>query len=199
MRQHGVDQLRIGHARRVQPQFGEQGFLGAHGVDDGLAGGGDQRLQRGAIRGSLEVFNDLGLRAAVADHGQGVARGAALGVVINRDVRHGVGAGSEGQAGAEVCHWCLLPDGQPLLIALRHSAQRRRAPSEARALGQARAHEPSSRWSSSTKSAPGAGSANKASWLNWSVGRSEKNCCAASSTRACVLSSTSDNGPVSGM
>ena len=53
MRQHGVDQLRIGHARRAQLQFGEQGFLGAHGVDDGLAGGGDQRLQRGAIRGVL--------------------------------------------------------------------------------------------------------------------------------------------------
>jgi hypothetical protein len=53
VRQHGVDQLRIGHARRVQPQFGEQGFLGAHDVDDGFARGSDQSLQRGAIGGVL--------------------------------------------------------------------------------------------------------------------------------------------------
>lgn len=38
---------------------------------------------------ALRALDDLRLHTAVANHGQGVARGAAIGVVINRDVRHG--------------------------------------------------------------------------------------------------------------
>src|SRR5690606_764939 len=39
--------------------------------------------------GRLQVVDDLGLDAGIADQGQGVAGGAALGVVVDRDLAHG--------------------------------------------------------------------------------------------------------------
>jgi hypothetical protein len=63
--EHGIDE-RIGHARRVQAQLGEQRFLGAHQRQRGLAGGGDQRPQGLAAGRRVQVLDDLGLEATLA-------------------------------------------------------------------------------------------------------------------------------------
>jgi hypothetical protein len=89
MRQHRVDQIRVGPGRVVQPQRDEDRLLGTHDAAHAQAGSGDQPEQLLAGGRGLQIFDDLRLGSAVADHRQGVARGAAARLVVARDVAHG--------------------------------------------------------------------------------------------------------------
>ena len=86
MRHHCINQLLIGQPRIIQTQFTKNRFFAAHHLAHAQARVRNQLNQLRARRWIFEVFDDDGFKTCMAYHRQGIARGAAFGVVINRDV-----------------------------------------------------------------------------------------------------------------
>lgn len=92
----------------AEVQFGERGAFFAQDFANAQAHGAEELAYLGGAGGCLEVLDDHRFDAAVADEGQGVARGATGGVVVDRDgVGHGAGVGlgretSGGRAGVSL-------------------------------------------------------------------------------------------------
>ncbi|SSW86520.1 Zn-dependent proteases [Klebsiella pneumoniae] len=86
--QHKIDKLVVGELIVGKAEL----FIGLHVFTQQIAHRnahiGNQGGQRIARRRRFQIENNLWLRAAVADHLQRVARGAAGGVVVNGDVAH---------------------------------------------------------------------------------------------------------------
>ncbi|AGF72113.1 iron ABC transporter ATP-binding protein [Corynebacterium halotolerans YIM 70093 = DSM 44683] len=87
-----LDQARVGDHRGQQLLIGDVGgqaqlpvlgLLGAHGVVDGQAGGGDEPAELFGIRGSVQVLHDLRLHPCRAQAVEGPAGGRAAGVVVD--------------------------------------------------------------------------------------------------------------------
>ena len=81
----------VGERWVVQALLQILGLLGAQQGAQGLAGGPGDGLELGRAGWVLEVFDDGGRYAALAQQVQRLARGAALGVVVDRDGAHGRG------------------------------------------------------------------------------------------------------------
>jgi len=88
MRQHHVDKLVFGQLRIVKPQFGIGRSLLAQKVAGGDPHAGDELGEHRPARRCLQILDDMRLDAGIADHGQRVARRAAVGVVIDDDVHN---------------------------------------------------------------------------------------------------------------
>ena len=86
--QHGVEQLVVGQRGVVQPLLGVFGLARAQQRAQRLAGGVGNGLQLVAAGRRLQVFDDHGLDAALAQQRQRVARGAAIRVVVEGDGAH---------------------------------------------------------------------------------------------------------------
>src|SRR5690554_2445763 len=85
MGQHGVEQGVIGEGRVIEAQFGIGRILLPDRLAHGKAGIGDQLLEASARWRVGAIVDDLRLDAGLADHRQGIARGAAVGIVIDDD------------------------------------------------------------------------------------------------------------------
>ncbi|MPM37134.1 hypothetical protein SDC9_83740 [bioreactor metagenome] len=83
MRSDRVDALRIHNAIGIQPQFGVDGFLGAHHVTHRHAQLVYQCPELLGTQGLCDVVHDLRLDAVLAQNGQRAARIAAAGVVVD--------------------------------------------------------------------------------------------------------------------
>src|SRR3546814_15350942 len=86
MLHHRVDQMDVGKIRIVEPQVGIGRACLTQQVARRDAGAGDEAYQQGTRRPSLEVLNDMLFDPGIADHGQRIARGSALGIVVDDDV-----------------------------------------------------------------------------------------------------------------
>src|SRR5690606_41741990 len=95
-RSHRLQQRFVIQRCIVQAQLRAQWLLGPQQAAHAHARGRGKFPQALQGRRMLQVFDDLRLDAAVADHRQGVARGAAAGVVVDRDRAHGACSGREG-------------------------------------------------------------------------------------------------------
>ena len=88
MSQHGIDQFIIAETIFRQPER----LVGWHVLAQQIAHrhvhGGDQRHQLVTGGGRLQIVDDCGFHAAVADQLQGVAGGTTFRVVIDGDCTH---------------------------------------------------------------------------------------------------------------
>src|SRR6187431_493979 len=86
MAEHGVEQLIVGKGRIVQPQLGVGRSPLPQELADGAPHGRDQLAQLLLGGRRLQVLDDDGIDAGMADQRKCVARGAAGGVVKDRHV-----------------------------------------------------------------------------------------------------------------
>ena len=88
MREHRIKQLFVRFAGVVQPQFLILWLLAADEIAQRRTCGLRDLFQRLSRRRCLQVLDDLGLDTPIADHGQRVAGGAALRVMVDGDFAH---------------------------------------------------------------------------------------------------------------
>src|SRR4051794_30354659 len=96
MREHPVDQLVVAPSGIVETELAIRRPLLPQQRADRNAHRPDQLDQPLARGRRLQIFDDDRLDAALADHRQGVARGAAVRIVVDRDDHHAVSATSTG-------------------------------------------------------------------------------------------------------
>ena len=88
VRLDGVEQLLVGQRGVAEAEFRVGRALLAQEVTDRDARPLGEPTNHGPARRRLEVLDDVRLDAGVADQGQGVARRAAIRVVVDDDVHH---------------------------------------------------------------------------------------------------------------
>src|SRR5690606_18491869 len=86
--EHEINQLLIGPLRVRQPQLVVRRAFLAKDVAYGITHRGDQCLERFPVGWGFQILNDVRLLATVSNEAQYVSRGAASGVVIDRDRTH---------------------------------------------------------------------------------------------------------------
>src|SRR5258708_2631180 len=92
MRQHEIDQLVVTPLRIGKTEFGVGRALLAQQCANRDSHRLDQFDQPRPARRILQIFDHLWLLAALADHGERVARSAAIGIVIDRHA-HNIASG----------------------------------------------------------------------------------------------------------